>query len=277
MLTKNNWFNTSLQERFYDKNSPFRFKINPYNFKSLAFNDAADLTARSICEEYSNLYLAFSGGMDSEFVLRCFNRNNITIKPVIVKCGNPIEIQYAFKICDELKIEPIILEVDEDYLYQFWYINIFKKFNGIGVNSSHNLIASSYVSQFSDAIMISGNHLMSDEQIITEKDFFIGYEWDFYTDYFLSKCNNINFYCYSLELIYAAAPLKLNFKKSWIDYKAKLFNVPYRKKNRHRYSDAFYNKINKTLSHYGYVQKIEIISDIWTKKQFCDTFYHFIK
>lgn len=271
MLIHNNWFQTNLPNRIENKDLTFKFKINPYKFKNFDFNQAADYTANLIYSRYPNLYLAFSGGIDSEFVLRCFYRNKIPIIPIIIKCGNDIEIQHAFRIVEELKITPIVLEISEDFLFNFWLKNILKKFNGIGYNSTHNMIAALYVSQFSDAVIISGNHFMADEEIISENNFFIACDWDFYTDYFLSKSNNINFYSYTIELVYASVPDQLHFGKSWIEYKTEIFQVEKRLKSRHAYKPEMREKINNVLA----LCKRPITHDRLTNNQFYQLFDRF--
>lgn len=269
MLTKDNWFNTTLDQRAANKSCDFKVITNPYYFKNLNFDTAADYTCEEIYKKYKNLYLALSGGADSEFVLKCFYRNNIPIKPVIVKCGNPWEIQYAFKICDFLKLNPIVIEISEDALVDFYIEHILNKFDGVGYNSTQNLIASSYVSQFNEAKIISGNHCISDgNTLINDKEYFFAYELDFYTDYFLNNCNNINFFIYTIEILYAMAP---RCYESWGKYKHRIYDIKMRNKIRHSYSH------NTQLRFYQLVKTInpKVTGEIWSKEKFYSYFNNY--
>ena len=162
MLTKNDWFNTTLRDRTLDRTAVFNTLISPYKFTPMDFDTAANYTAQEIYKTYKKLYVSLSGGLDSEFVVRCFARNNIPVTPIIVLCGNTEESKYAFKVCKELNIEPIVLEVSEHELLEFFKTNIYKKFGGTGYNSSHNLIAAKYVYDLGDSYIVSGNHFLSD-------------------------------------------------------------------------------------------------------------------
>lgn len=268
MLTKNDWFNTSLRDRILDKKARFNTIISPYKFYALDFDAAADYTAQEIYKTYPNLYVALSGGLDSEFVLRCFTRNNIPVKPIIVLCGNSEESVYAFKACNDLDITPIVLEISEQELVEFFKTNIFEKFAGTGYNSTHNLIAAKYVSEIPNAYIVSGNHFLSDgHNAISDQEYFFAYEWDFYTDYFLEPCININFYIYTLELVYAAAP---RINTTWIDYKHKIFNLAFREKLRYNYSKDTQHKLNILVRQLNSLQKN--IGETWSKEQFFSYF-----
>lgn len=269
MLTDNDWFNTNLPGRLKGEDLSFKILINPYNFQPMDFISAADYTAKLIYSRHKNLYCSLSGGMDSEYILRCFHRNNIPIIPIIIKCSNPSEFNQAIKICNELSIDPVVLEINDLDVYKFYHKEIFKKFIGIGINSTPNLIAALYVSKIKDAFIISGNHLMRDEELIEEKNFIVAPEWDFYVDYFLPNCININFFCYTLELVFASLPSEKDYGTSWIDHKSKLFQIDIRPKYRHIFADNLINFLNKT--DFGiHFQKINRI-DIWDREKFCNS------
>lgn len=269
MLTKNNWFNTNLLQRADDKSCDFKIISNPYYFKDLNFDEAADYTCEEIYKKYKNLYLAFSGGADSEFVLRCFHRNSIPIKPVIVRCGNPWEIRHAFKTCDSLNLDPIIIEISEDNLVDFYIENILNKFDGVGYNSTQNLIASNYISQFDEAKIISGNNFIFDgKKLIDDKEYFFAYEWDFYADYFLNDCNSIHFFIYTIEIVYSMMPRCYG---TWGEYKHKIYNIKLRDKMRHYYSYQTQLRLNNILK----TINPKMVGEIWSKQKFYSYFNNY--
>jgi len=61
------------------------------------------------------LYLCYSGGLDSEYVLSVFTELGMNIQPVIMRTQyNYPETQYAFKYCEAKNISPITIDLDYD-------------------------------------------------------------------------------------------------------------------------------------------------------------------
>lgn len=90
---------------------------------------AAKNVAEDIYANYSNLYVAMSGGIDSEFVAQTFLDLKIPFTPIIFKAAdlNELDIWWAFKWCRDNKIEPIVLSDNvENWVERF--INISKKY-----------------------------------------------------------------------------------------------------------------------------------------------------
>jgi hypothetical protein len=105
----NDWFSISLD------NSNFELRFNNRANKLYTdFNEAADVAANLLYQQWNDrpLYLALSGGIDSEFVANTFHRNNIPFTPVILKIKghNDIESWYAEYWCQQHNIPPVILE-----------------------------------------------------------------------------------------------------------------------------------------------------------------------
>ena len=122
MATENDWVDTNIYERCLIPNLSFHVRLRPYPFREMKFQDAADYTAKRIYEKHKKIYVALSGGADSEFVVRVFHRNNIPFDVIIVKTsGNFKELQYAFKTCKELSIEPIIIDLDNSQYLSIYY------------------------------------------------------------------------------------------------------------------------------------------------------------
>jgi hypothetical protein len=106
--------------------------------QNLSFQQAADYTANLIKEKYKDLHLCLSGGLDSEFVAKVLLRNNISFKPVILMTPlNTAEVWYAFKLCNTYKLDPIVL----DYRNLFVYDKLLKQIynTSIKINSAPNV------------------------------------------------------------------------------------------------------------------------------------------
>jgi hypothetical protein len=89
-------------------------KINNRNFHSIS---------RSLAEEiYENkkgkIYVLYSGGLDSEYVLNTFLVLGIDVIPVIIKLNpnyNDHDVKYAFDFCESKKLNPLIIDIDFDH------------------------------------------------------------------------------------------------------------------------------------------------------------------
>ena len=113
----NNWFSINLES------SPFRLKFNTRASKLYTdFDKAADNTAQLLQQSWGekNLYLALSGGIDSELVANTLLRNKIKFTPIILKIDeiNALETWYAEYWCKQNNIQPVILQYTIDDLIQ---------------------------------------------------------------------------------------------------------------------------------------------------------------
>ena len=89
MFTKNNWLYSNIKQRIIDPSIDLFVNVNLKNItvKKLFFEDACDYNANQIKSNYDKkIYIAFSGGMDSEKIVRVFHRNKIDFLPIIVIC-----------------------------------------------------------------------------------------------------------------------------------------------------------------------------------------------
>lgn len=93
----------------------FCLKVNNHSSHVYTdFGDATDYTANLLLSEWNNkpLYLALSGGLDSECVANSLVRNRIPFTPVILKIGdvNRLETWYAEYWCYANNITPLVIE-----------------------------------------------------------------------------------------------------------------------------------------------------------------------
>jgi hypothetical protein len=63
------------------------------------------------------IYLMYSGGLDSEYVLDIFLSLKIPITPVIIKLSNynTYDVDFAVKYCEGKSITPVIIDIDFDH------------------------------------------------------------------------------------------------------------------------------------------------------------------
>lgn len=120
MLCKDSWIDISwdgLPKRRRQENLKVIFTQRTSTVMS--FHEACDKTAVEISSKYKNLYVAFSGGCDSENVCNVFLRNHIPFTPIILVYDHVkydfqrLESGYALEWCQRHKIKPMIVKTAE--------------------------------------------------------------------------------------------------------------------------------------------------------------------
>jgi hypothetical protein len=116
MLCRDNWIDISwdgLPKRKQKEN--LRVTFNQKADKIIPFDQACDQTAQEIYSQHKNLYLAFSGGCDSENVANTLHRNKIPFTPLILVYDGVthrdqlLESWYAIQWCKKNNVEPWIV------------------------------------------------------------------------------------------------------------------------------------------------------------------------
>jgi hypothetical protein len=267
MITKNNWITSNLPERLTNRETNFLLTFNLYSFKKMDFESAVELTVKEITSKYSNFYLALSGGYDSEFILRTFHKFNIPITPIIVCYGNEVERAWAYKACAELGITPVEITITDDQFVEYFYEKIYKQFNGIGFHATQVLFAAEYAEKHNGTLLTGGHFIGTNHTNISE-DWGSTSEWDFYTGYLYPTVNKIDFYLYTIELIYSMFPDHTD--GNWSYYKHKLLGLEYREKVRPVYSKELVERLRKLL---GRREDFRHIVDYeWTREEWYKIF-----
>lgn len=72
---------------------------------------AAENVARDIASLYTNIFVAMSGGIDSEFIAKTFHRLGIPFTPLIVQIDdlNEADIWWAYKWCKDNNVTPVTI------------------------------------------------------------------------------------------------------------------------------------------------------------------------
>lgn len=249
MITYNNWLESNVCEIVSGKK--YTLKTNIFFFKKMSFHESADWIAKDISKKYDNLYVALSGGMDSEYVVRCFYRNKLSFTPIIVKCkGSEIETNYAERICEELNLTPKILYAsDKDILET--YDNICQT-GIIGDLSILRTIASKYVHD-NDGTIITGHTILGDtgtnhNEYVNEGLFDLK-DHDSLLDA-MNMPNNIAFFLYHPSVVYSIVELS-NSTITWNEYKSTLYNLSFREKKIIEYSAGITSILHRLKIRYN--------------------------
>lgn len=101
------------------KLADFNVTLNPVEFAlGLDFHTASKNVAENVSNINENVYIAMSGGIDSEHVANTFYNNKIKFTPVIFTCEdlNELDVWWAFDWCKEHNITPKIVNYTIDQL-----------------------------------------------------------------------------------------------------------------------------------------------------------------
>lgn len=229
MATKNNWLTTNISERLTNPAADFKVTVNNFDYEKKPFHVACDEAAIELSKIYPKIFIPLSGGMDSEYVLETFYRNNLPFTVIIVDTpGNIYESSYAYHNCKSKNIEPIVIHKTESDMITIFYKDIFNKLNGYGHNSVAALIAAKYAKQ-NGGVAIIGEHGFAGTN-----------EWDFYNDALIGDEYSINFFLYNLDIHVSMVSEFNNFEdKNEQEFKHKLYKVPFRPKIKYQYGDTY--------------------------------------
>jgi tRNA(Ile)-lysidine synthase TilS/MesJ len=124
MATNNNWLKTNIRERLTNPEIDFKVFFDPQPYEDMSFNHATKSVAYMIAEKYPKLFIAYSGGMDSEFVFHLFRKLKIEFTPIIVSStSNTLETAYAFHECRKHDIKPIVVEKTDNEILKIFLLS----------------------------------------------------------------------------------------------------------------------------------------------------------
>jgi hypothetical protein len=137
----------------------FRAEIDPPKNKNADFHTVSLSVAEQVYQNrQGKLYLMYSGGVDSEYVLNIFLSLGIDIIPVIVKLNpgyNEHDVKYAFDFCESKKLKPIVIDLDfNDFVKSGKIVDIAREYQ-IG---AYQFPSTFHAMSQLDGTVITGNH-----------------------------------------------------------------------------------------------------------------------
>ena len=248
MLTHNNWLTSNIKERVKNKKTPLQVTLLPQKITTNSFEEAVELVLKSVPKQ--NLYLALSGGIDSDYIFNLLVKNNIKFTPIIVYYElNFLEYQYAMHSCKQNNIKPIVISLTEDEYLDLLIKKVYIEIGGNALYGLANIIISEYVKN-NKGLIITGQDFICGDQDNSYMEFNV---YDFYIDS-IDSTIEIPFFLYNTDIVYHAVKLydynisisewKYNilFNKK-ISFRPKIKGEMWSKKNYNFNSIYYHNKL----------------------------------
>lgn len=219
-----NWITTNVKEQRINPKLDFDVKFNIEKVKKLNFQEAAIEVSKNISEKFhkDKLYLSFSGGMDSEFILKTFKTCKIPILPILIKSPlNLIESERAIRYCKAENIKLEIIDLSLKQVIREIIQTLIDLNNGTPYGLYPLLLSKRIGNNF-----LTGNG----EPFHNQKTFYRHelFEHDYYTTT-LDNCPP-PFFSYSPE-IFKSMIREMDYNSNSLNLsKSKLYNIEYREK-----------------------------------------------
>jgi hypothetical protein len=254
MNIENKWLTTNIKDIAIDTSTPFNVTVNKYPYTKLPFLEACENVCQKIAALNKPIYVAYSGGMDSEFVINQFKLHNIPFTAITTLVrDNWIELQYArYYYYTNPEIPKVILRNIIDHSIFFDKFNkLVQKFNCAAPNAVQILECAEYVKE-QGGILVIGDHLMGTKHNPIDGVIMAGTsEWDHYFDT-IDDNLVIPFYYYDLPITESFVS---NYNTMEFDYfKAYMYQgTNYRPKfvadyNRLAQTTEIFNAIKSTIT-----------------------------
>jgi hypothetical protein len=185
-------------------------EIDPANRPVKTYFEEACIAAEMIwAQKQGQLYVTYSGGLDSEFVLSVFLHMGMDIKPVIMNLNthdgisyNSFESKYAYDFCASKNIKPIVVDLNfDEFVQSGQMLSIAEPIKC----SSISLPASMWLVSQLDGTVMTGNdppHLKLNQ---TDNKWYLDEEELIHTQFRYWKNNNVEgtpfFLSYTPELM----------------------------------------------------------------------------
>ena len=211
-------------------NNQLDFKLNrPAQQQFDNFQDACDFNAQRLHEDWNDrpLYLALTGGMDSECSATTLVRNRIPFTPFILEVDelNAYEVWYAKYWCWKNSITPIVERITQDQIVDIYKenINVVRQTNQYGaVTVVHILDRVKAMGGY--CITSAGDLYMHD----TEKYFYTN-AIDYPSNVFRTDEHPTAFFTYTPEIVLSYV-LQFNLELDWQYNKCQFYGCAHRPK-----------------------------------------------
>jgi hypothetical protein len=215
VIYENNWLTTNVLNFKNNRNiKEVRCEFVPGDFEDSSFMDAGIKVANTIKNKYEHIYVAYSGGNDTTFIVNTLHSVGANFTPIAIEAEHTTEeLQRAYANCERLGLDLVVLdfmgEEKEQSLKRLFNHYILDRCNYSGmvaVSIFFFLIIHDYIKQIhTDAILITGEHIRF--------PFGRHISWDFFMDIWEKEAESIlMFMMYNQHISYEMCRFMFNDK-----------------------------------------------------------------
>lgn len=227
MTVKHNWLTTSLSQRSPKNLCDLTVTINPYAFNEDSFHSNAVRVAKEICDLHKNVYILYSGGLDSEYIIKTFLDNKLPFTPLVIMTPfNMEELRYVITFMVTHNLKPFIMRYNHS--------NFLSRMKEISHQRGYNMSMLTVTLDVCDIIsdkhgcVIMGTGEAANHAPPGTDPFIVFGEYEFYLDH--HPGNHIgSFYTYDLALHYSYAK-EIDRTVDLQTAKSQLYRLPHRQK-----------------------------------------------
>ncbi len=264
-ITYKNWLTNNIAERLTNRDAPFTTTVELYKPEKLGFYDACVFTLNKVPSKRP-MFLSFSGGTDSEYLIRFLVEQKVDFIPLVVNSPlNPVEFLNSLKVCKELGVSPHIIKVTANDFFKLFISEIYKKLNGIGFGMVPVLLTARYAAE-KGGLILTGNHLQDEYQTVGdhEESILDIYEYDAYNQVLVPD-TTIHFFYHTIEIVRSMAieSPQVDFSR----YKCKFYGIAERRKSSYQIPFKYKYVWDEIIERTKNLKQRDILM---TKKQFIE-------
>ena len=241
VIYENDWLTTNVLDFKKDKHiEEVRCEFVPGDFEDSSFMDAATKVANTLKNKYDHIFVAYSGGGDTTFIVNTLHNVGANFTPIAIEAKHTTEeLQRAYANCERLGLDLVVLnfmgEEKDKALRRLFIHYIMNDDTGklrlcrTAVSTFFLLLIHDYIKQIhSDAILIDGHTPFLGGNIWNKS-------WDLFPSLWEEEsASMISFLMYNQHIVYEMASHmnKLNCPPYWdrptpyIKYDLDYFGIP---------------------------------------------------
>jgi hypothetical protein len=169
VIYENDWLtNNVLDLKKRKKNIPKEIicEYVPGDFEKSSVIDASFKIANTLKNKYEHIYVAYSGGQDTEFIVNTLHSVGAKFTPIAVEANHTTdEIKFAYANCKRLGLDLVILDFmgnsKDEELAQLYQYHVLGKYDYVQAFYSHfyYILIHDYIKKIHpDAILINGHN-----------------------------------------------------------------------------------------------------------------------
>lgn len=221
------WIQSNILDRTKNPNCDFKVTMCKSNFDKVSLDEASNNISYTLKDK--KLVVSYSGGYDSEYIVKKLYQLKIEFIPIVVCVeGLEDEAARAFDFLNSLSIEYKVVKVSKSEFIDIYYKHIFKKLNG-SIPAITQYVACNYAKDL-DAIYVNGCSSSGDGETLVQNMNYYFTESSFYHYAWMPEEKICNFFMHTPQIAYSFLNELNDTDITWAQAKCRVYDLPYREK-----------------------------------------------